>query len=318
MAGDDDQAGLQRILLYVTGFGPFQGVTDNPSQQLVEALPMYLKRSPCIWSANIELNCRVIETSAEGSKLSLQEIYKDLSDRQTDFDVSVILHFGVHAGYQFFRCEAVGYNEANFLCPDERGAVLTEQCVVEEDQFRAARYSPVPTLNVVQKLAAQGHKVECTSDPGRFVCNHLYYNSLCLADALDGKAWCLFVHIPDHAAIPEKEQLSFARSLIDTVISNVKERRETIAAKLSELVSMGFEEVLARRALVASDCKVEVAIGVLTGDIMHAPLGGGVEASQAQVLLTEMGFDSAQVAEALEATKGDFDAALDKLSSSTQ
>lgn len=56
--------------LYVTGFGKFQGVAENPTTFLVESLEGYLKERPLdedVRSHVRSLTLDVLETSAEGS-----------------------------------------------------------------------------------------------------------------------------------------------------------------------------------------------------------------------------------------------------------
>ena len=50
--------------------------------------------------------------------------------------------------------------------------------IIAGEPYCAIRKSKLDTTTVVARLAASSFPVVCSQDPGRFVCNHVYYNSL--------------------------------------------------------------------------------------------------------------------------------------------
>lgn len=60
----------REVQVNVTGFGPFQGVADNPTSDLVRLLPARL--GPALSGTSVRLDsCAVIETSAVGALTAL-------------------------------------------------------------------------------------------------------------------------------------------------------------------------------------------------------------------------------------------------------
>ena len=58
--------------------------------------------------------------------------------------------------------------------------------------------------------------MKVSSDPGRFVCNFIYFKSLMRAAAHN--CWhALFVHVPPFAAVKEEVQQQFAISLLGRI-----------------------------------------------------------------------------------------------------
>ena len=62
------------------------------------------------------------------------------------------------------------------------------------------------------------HTVAISSDPGRFVCNYLYFHSLELCrDRGHAHTACVFVHLPPFRVVCEEKQLLFLKQLVQVV-----------------------------------------------------------------------------------------------------
>ena len=59
--------------------------------------------------------------------------------------------------------------------------------------------------------------VTISDDAGRFVCNYVYYQSLCFAEQKGHKS--LFVHVPLFSRIDEETQMHFVASLLEAIAS---------------------------------------------------------------------------------------------------
>eukprot|EP00201_Polytomella_parva_P008959 CAMPEP_0175059810 /NCGR_PEP_ID=MMETSP0052_2-20121109/12638_1 /TAXON_ID=51329 ORGANISM="Polytomella parva, Strain SAG 63-3" /NCGR_SAMPLE_ID=MMETSP0052_2 /ASSEMBLY_ACC=CAM_ASM_000194 /LENGTH=318 /DNA_ID=CAMNT_0016325399 /DNA_START=94 /DNA_END=1050 /DNA_ORIENTATION=+ len=87
--------------------------------------------------------------------------------------------------------------------------------------------SKVDVSQLVLDLKSKGFQVRESSDPGRFVCNYLYFSSLALCCSRPN--WrSLFVHIPVLEVSPLEEQVSFAKELIGCILKGVdREKAES-------------------------------------------------------------------------------------------
>ena len=207
-------APAHEIHLQITAFGPFQGVPDNPSSHLVRALPAHYAQHG---RRGVKLLAPVIvETSAVGSLQALQSLpaYSTHSPQVTH----VLVHFGVHGAAKRFHVEQIAHNEANFRCNDERQWSPSNQTVVPNAPKTMP--SPLSTPVIARTLGAH-FPVELSTDPGRFVCNWLYYSSLHLAKTRNeqgSRILPLFVHIPPFNVIPmDKTLVHFSSSMHLTV-----------------------------------------------------------------------------------------------------
>lgn len=164
--------------LQVTGFGPFGSVTKNPTQALVERLAMDDPR----------ISTSVIQVSA-------QDVDAWLSHRcQSTHEDTIFLHLGVCETSDCYKIESYAYNEATFRIPDARGFQPAHERITHDAPLGASLQTTLCVERLVERL--QEFPVQSSTDPGRYVCNYLYYMSLRNA-ALKGKgAVSVFVHVP--------------------------------------------------------------------------------------------------------------------------
>jgi pyrrolidone-carboxylate peptidase len=83
------------------------------------------------------------------------------------------------------RLEQVGYNVADFRIPDERGYVAKNQ-VIHEGEPSEIR-TQVPVEDMLPVLKAVHPRVALSTDPGRYICNYVYYHSLVWAKRQEAK-----------------------------------------------------------------------------------------------------------------------------------
>jgi pyrrolidone-carboxylate peptidase len=80
----------------------------------------------------------------------------------------------------------------------------------------------LPLDQVKEELVGRGFRETIVStDPGRYICNYIYYKSLCRAWKSGGKVHSLFVHFPSEATVPIERQKEFAWNLLDALSAAV-------------------------------------------------------------------------------------------------
>jgi pyroglutamyl-peptidase len=191
----------------ITGFGEFNGVKVNPSMKVVEAVQ---KKSEAlsIFEGNIKFNN--LEVSVEKCK----EI-ATLSDNETLF-----IHIGVDAGSSHIKLEQFAYNNMTFRVPDQRGFQPLNEPIEGEISFDV----PLQTCFQLNELSAclncKGYEfVKVSSDPGRFLCNYLYFQSLNHQRKNNLPLKSIFIHIPLFEVIPLDLQVNAIIEIINTLIT---------------------------------------------------------------------------------------------------
>jgi len=201
---------------------------------------------------------QILDVSIDGVDAFYQNLEKDNV-------CNYFIHLGVSGAATCFNLETCGYNCDDFRVPDESGNQPCKECIVVERELNSSLSTSLNLADMKRKLAkavdagtaagattgtgntmdgGQGqtdHTDVCIStDPGRFLCNHVYYRSLshCLAlqntgtsvgdsDATTGglrsRSTALFVHVPPVEVIPLKTQLDFVLRLLQWVKDQARE-----------------------------------------------------------------------------------------------
>ncbi|KAI3435205.1 uncharacterized protein J3R85_006445 [Psidium guajava] len=212
--------GPKPITINVTGFKKFQGVSENPTETIVNNLKSYVEKKRLLPGVTLGM-CTVLETAGVGALPRLFEVMESgiSSNGSTSSEQVVWLHLGVNSSALKFAIERQAVNEATFGCPDERGWQPQGVPVVPEDgQTSRTRQTSLSTEAILKFLKKKGCDVTLSKDAGRFVCNYVYYQSLRLAEQRGSKS--LFVHVPPFSRIDEETQMNFVASLLEAIASS--------------------------------------------------------------------------------------------------
>ncbi|KAF2077819.1 hypothetical protein CYY_000864 [Polysphondylium violaceum] len=199
--------------IYLTGFGKFNGVEDNPSTHIINNIKEYIKDKTVKFDLQ---NVKVLEVSAEATKQFIQSIDEEIDPNEK----ILFLHLGVNSTSNTFALEKCGWNEATFRCPDECGWKPEKELIVN-DSTLLKNETNLPLESISQSMVSLNHSVCISNDPGRFICNYLYFYSLeCLKNRKNSKS--LFVHIPPFSSIPMNKQLSFLYDLMNEICTSAE------------------------------------------------------------------------------------------------
>lgn len=173
---------MKKILL--TGFGIFGSNTVNPTESVVKVLSM----EECI------------------SSLVLPVVYDRCAEETDNRDEEIFLHLGLAASRNVITVEEYAYNEKRASCADNDGVIFSGERIIEngEEVLR----TPFNTDKIVIALENAGIESRVSTDPGRYVCNNVYYHSL----AKGRKA--LFVHLPPFEKLPPDNAVRAVRTVI--------------------------------------------------------------------------------------------------------
>ncbi|RDX69525.1 pcp [Mucuna pruriens] len=207
--------------VHVTGFKKFHGVSENPTETIVNNLMEYLKKKGLPKGLVIG-GCSILETAGQGALVPLyQTLQSAIASKDSESSSSnkiIWLHFGVNSGATRFAIERQAVNEATFRCPDEMGWKPQKVPIVPSDgAITRIRETTLPVEEITKALAKKGYDVMTSDDAGRFVCNYVYYHSLRFAEQSGIKS--LFVHVPLFSTIDEEIQMQFAASLLELLTS---------------------------------------------------------------------------------------------------
>lgn len=165
--------------ILVTGFEPFGGENINPALEVLKSLPKTL--------AGAEIVTLVVPTVFGQSAQVLQE---KMEAEQPD----AVLCIGQAGGRMDLSLERVAINLDDARIPDNLGQQPIDEPIQSEGE--PAYFSTLPIKAMVEAVRSQGIPSSVSNTAGTFVCNHLMYQALHLANTRFPSTKVGFLHIP--------------------------------------------------------------------------------------------------------------------------
>ena len=165
--------------ILVTGFDPFGGEKVNPALEAVKSLPSEIHGAEIHW---VEIPT-VFYQSAEVLEAEIERYQPD-----------VVLCIGQAGGRASLSPERVAINQDDARIPDNQGNQPIDTPIRLDGQ--AAYFSTLPIKAMVQAIKEEGLPATVSNTAGTFVCNHLMYQALYLADKKFPNMRAGFMHIP--------------------------------------------------------------------------------------------------------------------------
>ena len=158
--------------LLITYFGPFPGVSVNPSGVTARQVADVLADESAV-----RVVTREVPVSYAGSSEALGEML-------TDIRPDAVLSLGV----------AVAINLDSADIEDNDGVVRVDEAIAPEG--REAYFSTLPVRASYERLRGVGLPVEISYTAGTYVCNHVFYEVHRILERQGRRIPAGFVHIP--------------------------------------------------------------------------------------------------------------------------
>jgi pyroglutamyl-peptidase len=185
-AGDDRS---RRMLLLVTGFGPFPGAPFNPSGPLVRKLVRL--RRPAL--SDVRLVPHVFATSYA----SVDREFPELMSR---YQPDAILMFGLATRSRHVRIETRARNTLSAF-PDAAGHSAEMSVITQGPSSLPIR---APRMSLLAAARTCRIPARLSGDAGRYLCNYLYWRGLEAAARPGGPGIVTFIHIPNAGRRPKR------------------------------------------------------------------------------------------------------------------
>ena len=165
--------------ILVTGFDPFGGETVNPALEAVKSLPSEIHGAEVHWVAIPTVFYKAAEV---------------LETAIVRYQPDAVLCIGQAGGRASLTHERVAINQDDARIPDNQGNQPIDTPIRQDGQ--AAYFSTLPIKAMVQAIKEEGLPATVSNTAGTFVCNHLMYQALYLADKKFPHMRSGFMHIP--------------------------------------------------------------------------------------------------------------------------
>ena len=165
--------------ILVTGFDPFDGEKVNPALEAVKSLPSEIHGAEIHW---VEIPT-VFYKAAEVLETAIVRFQPD-----------AVLCIGQAGGRTSLTPERVAINQDDARILDNDGNQPIDTPIRLDGQ--AAYFSTLPIKAMVKAIKEVGLPATVSNTAGTFVCNHLMYQALYLADKKFPNMRAGFMHIP--------------------------------------------------------------------------------------------------------------------------
>lgn len=174
----------RRVIL--SSFGPFPGVTENPTRRVARHVAGLLEDSWGLHAEIIELQTRY--------DVAADALLSALDARRGAFDAVIAL--GVATLRHHVEIETIARNHRQTGSADAEGRVLRPEEALIEPGAPAWITAPVPVEATLNHLARRGLRVAPSANAGTYLCNELLYRLIRWGrrNAFDGPLG--FIHIP--------------------------------------------------------------------------------------------------------------------------
>lgn len=206
--------------LLLTGFGPFNGLSENASEGLVQELSD-------LNFANIDLFTHVFECNSKNLKNDAQKVVKR-------YDPDVIISLGVAMKREHFSVERVAINVLDFRISDVVGNQPRGERILPS--MPDGIFSNLPIHAVTKRLREFDPGSYISNSAGTFLCNQLMFLNLSHAKEIKSG----FIHIPPFTCISKNVQVKALLSLISLFSS--LQNLQSLQSDDPLLIDSGTEE----------------------------------------------------------------------------
>ncbi len=164
----------------VTGFGPFEGVDENPTKQIIEKFNKVGKVP-----TNVHLDTFVLPVETKAAEEILDQYYESNTP-------DAVVHLGIAVKDTTVRLERIALNLDDFRNPDNTGQVITDRPIVEGGPL--AIRTGLPDRALMLALKEEDIEARLSYSAGAYLCNHVFYYSA--YKFMDQGSKVIFVHVP--------------------------------------------------------------------------------------------------------------------------
>ncbi len=161
--------------ILVTGFGPFDHFSSNPSEDIARTLS----------DENDDVEFRTLPVIyGEGGK-ALIEALKEL-------DPDLVICFGLNGTISHIALEEIALNLRSSEIPDSSGRIVVDEPIFSEEPL--ALRSCLPNRIILDELRKNGIPVKISYSAGTYLCNEVFFTLMkwCRERARSGG----FIHVP--------------------------------------------------------------------------------------------------------------------------
>ncbi|KAI0998825.1 hypothetical protein K3495_g9371 [Podosphaera aphanis] len=201
----DPTSDQREIRVLVTGFGAFLAdQPQNPALEIVRKLPQTLPATQIGETSIPPVQIVITPDPIKVAYRAVRDLIPSLWDRKR---ADMAIHIGLAQDRDYYSIERLahrdGYRMADvdgFMCPDSRGHMAADPNWVWYGLPEELK-SDLDIDDVWKrwKTSLMSADLRVSDDPGRYLCDFIYYSSLAYLAQSSRKKLVTFLHVPPHA-----------------------------------------------------------------------------------------------------------------------
>jgi len=185
--------------VYVTGYGPFQTILDNPSQELCEKLCSELECHKDIFDEKCQIaHKEILEVNVDYVREKIKDLHNLIEENcKTDFNKKtfhLIVHCGVNTNSDKVHLEKKSKNKITDY-QKIFNKKISNEC--QESHLTCK----LDLERICESLICKGHQCKVSEDAGNYLCNFVYFLSNNKFNE-NPDVSVLFFHIPEFITMP--------------------------------------------------------------------------------------------------------------------
>ena len=197
---------IRQMKLILTGFSSFSNITKNPTEEIIEIL-----QNEDYKLDSIDIEMEVLQVSIKCCDSFIQK-HKNSGNNDV-----ILIHLGVDGSGTHYNLEKCAYNNKDFRIPDVDGNQPTAELISLDQSLDQPLQTTLSIDTMISVLSLQGYSVKESTDPGRYLCNYIYYNSLY---HIHNNSLALFIHVPPKEVFSIDNQVSFIKHVISIIVND--------------------------------------------------------------------------------------------------
>ena len=198
---------FSKIKIFLTGFGPFLTVTNNPAEIVTTTL--FEKKSELDTQYTTLIHKEIFEVSVKGVNTLFPSFFEFVKKHSTkENELSILVHYGVSKSIAMAQLEERGQNYINDHADNNK--------VIEPKAEAEYIYSNLNVDEIVTKLKEKDILCSKSNSAGVYLCNYIYYTSLKHTKSLENIK-SLFIHIPIFDNFSLEQNINFFKEFISVL-----------------------------------------------------------------------------------------------------
>lgn len=185
---DDPEAAIFRPLMHailLTAFGPFGGRRENASSLVLQGIKPQFPG----------VRTRILPVDSVLGPARLRQALATIRPR-------AVVMLGEAAGSNTIRLETTAWNSLDFRIPDIAGRMPSDRPIEAGGPDQIGSTLPIESLR--QRLEKGGHQVTLSDDPGRYLCNQVFFLARSWLERWAPGCPAGFIHLPLESDYPTK------------------------------------------------------------------------------------------------------------------